>query len=120
MHCLAYIAEKTDWKKAPEELVSSLLQQWPDAHFVVDSSQPFSHEWSISISGRSLEGAIHKDGTAIALDGELQDCALFAIWFRTQVPKEIKMLFYDQDYSVVLPLEESTSVSDIVEGFNKA
>lgn len=122
MDYIASIGEKTNWKKDPKEIVADLSKNWPsaDIRFIGDASKNFSYEWGVQISGQSLDGMLHKDGTALTLDGEIQDCALFAIWFRTEVPKEIKMLFYNQSYTIKIPLEEKTTVSDIVEAFKSS
>jgi hypothetical protein len=51
------------------------------------------------------------------LDGYLEDCAKFAVWFRYLVPQTQKLLFYDQGYNSHIELTEETTESEIMQPF---
>lgn len=113
--------EDTDWKINLSDFAKNLLNQWPDVEIrqVTDSDDFYVLEWSIKVSGlgQRLDGALHRDGQGISLDGYLEDCARFALWFRSLVLSRQKLIFYDQGYNYNLALQQETTESEIMAAF---
>jgi hypothetical protein len=86
---------------------------------VTNPDDYYALEWVVKVSGieQRLDGALHRDGQGISLDGYLEDCARFAIWFRYLVPQTQKLVFYDQGYNSHVELEAETTESEIMQPF---
>lgn len=121
MEYLITPAEETDWKISRDYFVNNLLKEWSDIHIqeIRNPDNYYQMEWFTKVSGESLrlDGALHRDGQGISLDGYLKDCAKFAIWFRSLVPKSQKLIFYDQGYNYYIELQEGTTESEILAAF---
>lgn len=113
--------EPTDWKINESDFINHLLKHWSDIQIkqVVDPDDYYSWEWSIKVAGKGqrLDGALHRDGEGISLDGYLSDCAFFALWFRSLVPQDQRLLFYDQGFNYHIDLQIETTASEIIESF---
>jgi hypothetical protein len=113
--------EKTDWKINQSHLVDNLVQQWSDIEIqkVNNSDDYYVLEWCIEMpgSGQRLDGALHRDEQGISLDGYLEDCVRFAVWFRYLVPERQKLVFYDQGYNSSIELHVATTESEIWTAF---
>lgn len=113
--------ESTNWKINQNFLIESLKKQWlnievktvtnPDDYYII--------EWAIALKENRgiLEGALHKDLQGISLDGHIEDCATFAVWFRSLVPESQKLLFYDQNFNHHQELTLNTIKTAIIEPF---
>ena len=64
-----------------------------------------------------LEGKFNQNSSDISVDGDFDDCAVFALWFRSLVPATQPLLFYDDCFSVDVPLTAETTVADLVAAF---
>lgn len=113
--------EETNWKISHSYFVNNLLRQWPNVHIqeVTKQDDYYQLEWFTKVPGQALrlDGALHRDGRGVSLDGYLEDCAKFAIWFRSLVPKRQKLVFYDQGYNYHIELTEEITESDILLAF---
>lgn len=113
--------ESTSWKINESDFIQHLEKQWSDIEIrkVTNPDDYYALEWVIKVSGigQRLDGALHRDGQGISLDGYLEDCAIFAIWFRSLVPQTQKLLFYDQGYNCHVELEAETTESEIMQPF---
>ncbi|MBD1804192.1 hypothetical protein H6F98_01715 [Microcoleus sp. FACHB-SPT15] len=69
------------------------------------------------IGNRTEDGALHRDGQGISLDGYLEDCARFVIWFRSIVPQTQKLVSYAQGYNCHVELQAETTESEIIQVF---
>jgi hypothetical protein len=113
--------EPTGWKINESELIEHLAKQWSDIEIqkVTNPDDYYSLEWVIKVPGmgQRLDGALHRDGQGISLDGYLEDCTKFAVWFRSIVPQTQKLLFYDQGYNSHIELTAETTESEIMQSF---
>jgi hypothetical protein len=113
--------EPTDWKINESDFIQYLKKQWSDIEIrkVTNPDDYYALEWVVKVSGieQRLDGALHRDGQGISLDGYLEDCARFAIWFRYLVPQTQKLVFYDQGYNSHVELEAETTESEIMQPF---
>lgn len=119
MEYLITAPEETDWKINETDFVNNLLKQWPELSIkkIPNLDDFYSLEWFNKLI---LNGALHRDGQGVSLDGYLEDCARFAIWFCFQVPQTQKLVFYDQGYNSHIELQEGTTESEIVAAFVSA
>jgi hypothetical protein len=113
--------QPTQWKINAVDFIKNLQKYWHDITIknITNSDDYYSFEWVIKIPKKEtrLEGALHRDGQGISLDGYLEDCATFAIWFRSLVPESQELIFYDQGYNYYLKLQHNTRISDIMQPF---
>jgi hypothetical protein len=111
--------EKTDLKIDVEDLTDALRQKWPDIEIetITNPADNRALVWTIQFGDRQLDGSLDKTGLVIHLDGDIRDCAEFAVWFRSQVPARYELIFYDESYSAVCELREDTTKSQIIDTF---
>ena len=65
----------------------------------------------------SLSLALSRDGQAVVLEGDIEDCAEVALWLRHIVPEDQPLLFYDEGYGAEVSLMTRTSKEEIVRPF---
>lgn len=113
--------EPTDWKINESDLRDALSKQWSEIEIqkVTNQDDFYALEWVIKVPGsdRRLDGALHRDGQGISLDGYLEDCAIWAIWFRSLVSQTQKLVFYDQGFNSHLELQLETTEAEIIQPF---
>ncbi len=111
--------EQTDLHIDPAHLAETLRIRWLDAEVRSPSVQDISRslEWELQMNGRVLMGALARAGDAVYLDGDVRDCAIFAQWFRTQIPSRYNLVFYDEAYTADIELHDTTSKESIAEPF---
>ncbi len=104
----------TDWRLAPLSLQRALEGRFNSISVAQVEAANRLLEWSIETSSGILEGGLDTDGNAIILDGDLSDCAEFAVWLRSLVPTSQALVFYDEDYSADIELTLRTNTADII------
>ncbi len=113
--------EPTNWNLDESDFKEHLKKQWSEIEIrsLLDTDDYYSLEWTLQVTttGQRLDGALHRDGQGISLDGYIQDCAVFAIWFRSLVPQTIELVFYDQGYNSHIELQAETTDSEIIQPF---
>lgn len=113
--------EETVWKISDSDFIDNLLKKWPDTeiHKVTNPDSYYVIEWFTKVSGlgQRLDGALHQDRQGVSLDGNLENCAKFAIWLRSQVPKTQKLVYYAQGYNSYIELQEETTEAEIIKAF---
>lgn len=116
--------EKTNWQINKSKFFDNFLKQWLNIKIkrITNPDNYYSLEGFIEVldSGKILEVALHRDRQGVSLDGYLEDCAKFAVWFRSQVPQAQKLVFYDQGYNAHIELQETTTESEIMKSFTSA
>ncbi|OAD19618.1 hypothetical protein THIOM_004737 [Candidatus Thiomargarita nelsonii] len=103
----------------PTQFTSHLKAKWLniDIHTINNPKRVYGLEWVMPMENGNLEGLLERTGQCIALDGDVRDCAKFALWFRSLVDNQYPLFFYDQAYSADLELREYTTKNDIVKCF---
>src|SRR5215471_10170813 len=104
---------ETDWRMTPGEFLGHLTARWPHAT-VRQLPYPFSYAWEIPMQDRPLGGDFYGDYSGVAFEGAFEDCAGFAVWFRSLVPAQQPLMFYDECVSFKMDLKPETTVVDIV------
>lgn len=121
MNLMSYLASapiKTSWKMQPSQFAASLIKDWPTAKIRDERSAfPFALDWKIEMPGGLLLGDFSDDPLGISVDGDFDDCATFALWFRSLVPQQQPLLFYDQGFNVDVPLTSETTLEDLRAAF---
>ncbi|NEP12190.1 MAG: hypothetical protein F6K14_18670 [Symploca sp. SIO2C1] len=119
MEYLVTPPESTNWKISESDFIQHLEKQWSGIEIrkTTNPDDYYLLEWVVKVSGigHRLDGALHRDGQGISLDGYLEDCARFVIWFRSLVPQTQKLVFYDQGYNCHIDLEAKTTESKIMQ-----
>jgi hypothetical protein len=112
--------EHTDWKIKEPDFIQCLEKRWSGIEIkqVTNPDDYYVLEWVIKVPEieQRLDGALHRDGQGISLDGDLEDCARFAVWFRSLVP-QTQLVFYDQGYNAHVELQAETTESEIMQPF---
>ncbi len=108
----------TNWKINQTDFIESLKQHWSkiEINLINNAEDFYSLEWIIKFPNKNqrLDGALHQDKQGISLDGDLKTCANFAIWFRSLVPENQALLFYDQGYNFDIQLQKNTQILDFM------
>lgn len=113
--------EEPAWSVDQEKFSQDVQAHWPQAKVeqIIDPARSFTCTWEIPLEGYELEGALPRDGKSVVVDGRIQDCAEFAIWFRTQVPVDAPLIFCDDAYNNDIELTARTRAADIVNSFTE-
>ena len=118
MSYLASAPFKTGWKMEPAQFAAYLSQRWPSAEIHDgDSASLFPLDWKIDMPGGLLMGNFSDDPLGISVDGDFDDCAAFALWFRSLVPATQPLLFYDEGFNEDVPLTFETTVEELRAAF---
>ncbi|MCP2728332.1 hypothetical protein [Limnofasciculus baicalensis] len=113
--------EPTNWQINESDFSQQIQKKWSNIQ-ISPTTNPDSYyaiECTIKVPGigERLDVALHRDGQGISLDGYLEDCARFAIWFRSLVPPTQQLVFYDREYNSHIELRAETTESDIIQPF---
>src|SRR5215467_12484532 len=113
---MCYLASapfKTGWKMETSQFRAGLAKRWPAAEIHDgEFGSPFPLEWEIQMPSGLLMGYFSDDPLGISIDGDFDDCAAVALWFRSLVPASQPLLFYDDCFNVDVPLTSETTVAD--------
>ena len=105
---------ETDWTVDAGELVAEIKSRFPEAIVTERTTGAHSLEWKLA---DSVEGSLDLSGNTVVLDGNILDCARFAVWYRRLVPVSQLLVFYDESYSADLELELATTVEELITPF---
>src|SRR5262245_6902430 len=109
----------TTWNISEKDFATALRTRWPDADIRAVSIPQSNHtlEWRIQLGDKQLEGSCDRTGQVIHLDGDIFNSAQFALWFRSIVPRQQPLVFYDEGYSADVNLTNDTTAEQITEPF---
>jgi len=110
--------DENQFRVDPKSFVEQLRAKWMDAEVreIKDAVDPYLLEWILPI-GYRIDGALHRSLTTISLEGSLEDCAIFAVWYRTFVPSKYGLLFFDQGYHGHVNLHNETTEQQLIDAF---
>lgn len=119
MNYLISPPEETDLKIEPAQLINALKAEWSniDIQTLDNPSLAYSLSFRIPLTNGILEGSLERTGQCVVLEGDVRDCAKFALWLRLQLDSKHKLLFYDEAYSADVELGSETTVHDIIKCF---
>ncbi|MEL6272226.1 MAG: hypothetical protein AAFV33_06140 [Chloroflexota bacterium] len=103
-----------------DALQTMLADRWNYVEFndAVDSTHTLA--WTTYLEKRILGGWVQKGGTAISLEGYLEDAAEFVVWYRATIPIERRLMLVDTSYSfgeleITPALSETGIIQHIIE-----
>ena len=110
---------ESDLKIDADQFVDYLRTQWAAVEVrTIESAESYQLlEWTAPMEHGIVVGSLDRTGQVVDLDGDVRDCARFAIAFRAWVPTEYKLIFYDEGYSADVELGTETSKAQLVEPF---
>jgi hypothetical protein len=102
--------EATEWSLEPDAFAAALRERWPGAEVrEVPASDPtYAIDFAVSEPDR-VDGSFARDGQALGLNGDLEGAMRVAAWFRSLVPDEQALLFYDPALNGQVELEPGTA-----------
>jgi hypothetical protein len=108
------VLSRSEWRLSPEELARPLRSRWPGVT-LQDVSGPDSESlrFKLEMAHSELWGSLFRQGQGVFLEGDLDDVAEFALWFRTLAPSTAPLLFCDEAMNGSLALEPHTTREDI-------
>jgi hypothetical protein len=112
-------SEETDLKIDSVQLIHRLKEKWSniDIHTLDNPARAYSLSFRIPLENSSIEGSLERTGQCVVLEGDVQNCANFALWLRSWIDHKYKLLFYDEAYSADIELGMETTEYDIVKRF---
>src|SRR5213078_997701 len=112
--------EATTWTFDADTLARSLCTAWPAAHVerISDPSGIHALRWTIE-SGlpARIEGTLAKDGQTVHLDGDLRAVVVVARWYRSVVPSQQALVFYDEGFSADVRLTAQVTEDQLAQPF---
>lgn len=113
--------EKGNWIMPAAEFVSHLLRRWPSARVRAAYNSDLSPEWEMEMPGGVFMGNFYPPLSGVAFSGgTFEDLATFAAWFRSLVPSEQTLLFYQEGFNWDMELKPNTTAQEIVAALNEA
>jgi hypothetical protein len=111
--------EETELKIDSAQLINRLKAEWPNSDIqpLDNPARSYSLSFRIPLKNSSIEGSLERTEQCVVLEGEIQDCAKFALWLRSYVDRQYRLLFYDEAYSADVELGLETTEQDIIKRF---
>jgi hypothetical protein len=109
------VMPKADWRFSPQELRHHLRARWPGGTLreLQDPEIGECLEFELPMSHSQVTGAVHAQGRYVSFEGDIRDCAGFALWLRSLVPASEPLLFGDEALNASLDLEPTTTPGDL-------
>lgn len=106
-----FLVMLSDWRFSARDFKHRLLTRWTHAtlHEATEPGSLDCFEFELPMAHSKLEGALRRDGSGIAFDGDLRDVAEFALWARSFVPEAERLHFCDEGVSGQLDLTPHTT-----------
>ena len=112
---------KPDWAVDKDVFIEALKTNWQEVIIIKieDESVKYFLTWFITKNNTDvLEGKLDKDGSTFVLDSEnyslLYKCSLYC---RKFMPSTAYIIFYDENYSFNLELNDGLSEKDFLDAF---
>lgn len=107
--------EKTDLEIVPAKFIDEVSKHWQVANVQMVKNPQSNHsiEWTILLEDRRIDGSLDRAGQVVHLEGEIRDCAKFALSIRSFVSSDYKLIFYDEGYSAHVELKEGMDESQV-------
>lgn len=110
---------ETNWTADPDELARLLAAFAPQMTVRRHDKHSSAHslEWTWPTPDGPVEGSLNAARDCVVLDGDINRCADFAVWFRTLVPPVQPLVFYDESYSADVALEAHATAAELAAPF---
>ena len=107
--------EATSWTMSPSEFAQNLTRSWPDAKVQSTTNPELSPEWEICMPGGILLGRFYPRLSGVVFNGStLDDLINFALWYRSLVPAEQPLLFYEEGFNWDMDLRPEATKQEIL------
>lgn len=107
----------TRWHAAPPTVAAKLRSFQPEVAFE-EPGDDCTLRWSARGAFGLVVGMLAKDNQTLVIEGDVRDCANYAVWFRRSVvPLEEELVFYDESYSADVAVLETTTARDLAYPF---
>lgn len=107
--------DDNQWSLDIEAFARKLQSRWPSARLRSRSDQA---QWDIREREYTIVGELYlSPGPVVCVEGELESCAEFALWYRQQIPADQLIWFYDDELSDHVVLGNETTIEQIVDAF---
>ena len=108
------VLSKSAWRISSQELAQHLRARWPDATLQeVSGPDSESLRFKLKMAHSELWGSLYHQGQGVFFEGDLDDIAEVALWFRSLAPSSAPLLFCDEAMNGSLELEPGTTREDI-------
>jgi hypothetical protein len=114
---VANVEEGAVWRIDREDLAPAIRRDWPGGSVerIDDPRRNYSLEWEVGTDGGPVTGMLDSRGDAIVLDGEIDDCATSARWFRSVTPEDWRLQWFDEAYTGAIDLTRDTTTQQLVD-----
>lgn len=96
-------------------LFNLIQSDWNGGEASFDEGEK-SFSWRVVIRNYQIDGRFI-DGDLLIMDGDINGCSEFAIWYRKQISESLNLAMYDESYSVDISLTSLTTPKEIVQAF---
>jgi hypothetical protein len=91
---------ETEWRMDPAHFEAALRADWSVVHIHRGGADGmYAFDFAVVVGTESVDGGFALDGQVLGLLHDVYLCAEVAAWFRTLVPAEQPLLFYDQMFN---------------------
>jgi hypothetical protein len=97
-------------------LAEKIQSSWPDASVSVGNADDIALSWSMKIKSHQINGCLFKSGH-LSMDGDVESCIHFAVWYRQQIPQKTQLVMYDDSYNDDIELSSKTTEQEIIKVF---
>ncbi|HEY6253226.1 MAG TPA: hypothetical protein VI685_24995 [Candidatus Angelobacter sp.] len=112
--------EKTNWSMSPSEFVANLVKRWPNARVRTTNNPEFSPAWEIQMRNGILDGRFYPPLPGVVFSsGDEEHLVTFVLWFRSLVPPEQPLLFYQEGFGMHVEVKPDTTVKEILAALNE-
>jgi hypothetical protein len=100
-------------------LINALKAEWSNIDIQTrdNPERVYSFSFRIPLKNSFLEGSLERAGQCVVLDGDVRNCAKFALWLCSLLDSQHKLLFYDEAYSATVELGSETTEHDLIQYF---
>lgn len=92
-------------------VVDEVQRRWPDAKLEFPETGVYEVMWSVRSGDTLFKGGFFRNGRTLALDGDLEEIADFAIWF--QQVAGVPIVFYDEAYSADVEVHDGMTAAEL-------
>jgi hypothetical protein len=119
VNCLISKTIESDWKVSLDVLADRIVAKWPGAR-TEKGLDPRANQvlsWKYRAQFGPVDGALSWERDCIYLDGDVCDCADFAVWFRKTDLATEGLIFYDEGCTAHVSLDGAIDARDIADAF---
>jgi hypothetical protein len=110
--------DETDWRMDPADFEAALRERWPAARVRATRSDPtYALDFAVDVEGGEAEGSFARDGQMLGLLHDVYLCAEVAAWFRSVVPAEQPLLFWDPALNGHVELRGALAPRELAEAY---